>query len=114
VGTPTQRNRHAAKRASGCFLNGLAGSAALPDPPLYSESTEASSALAARQHTTKYVRQMRRQRAEWGLLAHIDVVEAKREDWTRDPFNLIEEDGWFSTEFQQHELTSQGKAQRQL
>ena len=25
------------------------------------------------------------------LLAHIDVVEAKREDWTRDPFTLIEE-----------------------
>ena len=29
------------------------------------------------------------------LLAHIDVVEAKREDWTRDPFKLIEEDGFF-------------------
>ncbi len=29
------------------------------------------------------------------LLAHIDVVEAKREDWTRDPFTLIEENGNF-------------------
>lgn len=29
------------------------------------------------------------------LLAHIDVVEARREDWTRDPFNLVEEDGFF-------------------
>jgi len=29
------------------------------------------------------------------LLAHIDVVEAKREDWERDPFTLIEENGWF-------------------
>ena len=29
------------------------------------------------------------------LLAHIDVVEAKREDWTRDPFTLIEENGYF-------------------
>ena len=29
------------------------------------------------------------------LLAHIDVVEAKREDWSRDPFKLTEEDGWF-------------------
>jgi len=29
------------------------------------------------------------------LLAHIDVVEAKREDWTRDPFTLIEENGFF-------------------
>ena len=29
------------------------------------------------------------------LLAHIDVVEARREDWTRDPFTLIEENGNF-------------------
>ncbi len=29
------------------------------------------------------------------MLAHIDVVEAKREDWARDPFTLIEEDGYF-------------------
>lgn len=29
------------------------------------------------------------------LLAHIDVVEAHREDWTRDPFTLIEEGGYF-------------------
>ena len=29
------------------------------------------------------------------LLAHIDVVEAKREDWARDPFTLVEENGWF-------------------
>jgi acetylornithine deacetylase/succinyl-diaminopimelate desuccinylase-like protein len=29
------------------------------------------------------------------LLAHIDVVEAKREDWSIDPFQLIERDGSF-------------------
>ena len=29
------------------------------------------------------------------MLAHVDVVEAKREDWTRDPFALVEEDGYF-------------------
>ena len=29
------------------------------------------------------------------LLAHIDVVEAKREDWVREPFQLIEENGNF-------------------
>lgn len=29
------------------------------------------------------------------LLAHIDVVEAKREDWERDPFKLVEERGMF-------------------
>ncbi|MFT3967730.1 MAG: M20/M25/M40 family metallo-hydrolase [Sphingobium sp.] len=29
------------------------------------------------------------------LLGHIDVVAAKREDWTRDPYKLIEENGYF-------------------
>jgi acetylornithine deacetylase/succinyl-diaminopimelate desuccinylase-like protein len=29
------------------------------------------------------------------LLAHLDVVEAKREDWTRDPFTLVEENGYY-------------------
>ena len=29
------------------------------------------------------------------LLAHVDVVEARREDWTRDPFTLIEQGGFF-------------------
>jgi acetylornithine deacetylase/succinyl-diaminopimelate desuccinylase-like protein len=29
------------------------------------------------------------------LLAHIDVVEAKREDWNMDPFQFIEKDGFF-------------------
>ncbi|MBN8606125.1 MAG: M20/M25/M40 family metallo-hydrolase [Caulobacterales bacterium] len=29
------------------------------------------------------------------LLAHIDVVDARREDWERDPFTLYEENGYF-------------------
>jgi acetylornithine deacetylase/succinyl-diaminopimelate desuccinylase-like protein len=29
------------------------------------------------------------------LLAHIDVVEANRDDWARDPFTLVEEKGFF-------------------
>src|ERR1700688_2724632 len=29
------------------------------------------------------------------LLAHIDVVEAKREDWSTDPFQFLEKDGFF-------------------
>jgi acetylornithine deacetylase/succinyl-diaminopimelate desuccinylase-like protein len=29
------------------------------------------------------------------LLGHIDVVEAKREDWTRDPFTLVDEGGYY-------------------
>ncbi|MFL6726944.1 MAG: M20/M25/M40 family metallo-hydrolase [Sphingomicrobium sp.] len=28
-------------------------------------------------------------------IAHLDVIEAKREDWARDPFTLIEENGYF-------------------
>lgn len=29
------------------------------------------------------------------LLAHLDVVEARREDWSFDPFKLIEKDGYY-------------------
>ena len=29
------------------------------------------------------------------LLAHLDVVEAKRADWQRDPFKLVEENGYY-------------------
>lgn len=29
------------------------------------------------------------------LLAHLDVVEAKREDWSTDPFTLVEKDGYY-------------------
>ncbi len=28
------------------------------------------------------------------MLAHLDVVEARPEDWTTDPFKLVEKDGW--------------------
>jgi acetylornithine deacetylase/succinyl-diaminopimelate desuccinylase-like protein len=29
------------------------------------------------------------------ILGHLDVVEARREDWTTDPFQFIEKDGYF-------------------
>ena len=29
------------------------------------------------------------------IIGHTDVVEAKREDWTTDPFKLVEKDGYF-------------------
>ena len=29
------------------------------------------------------------------LLGHLDVVNARREDWKRDPYKFIEEKGWF-------------------
>src|SRR4051794_14627870 len=29
------------------------------------------------------------------LLAHLDVVDAKREDWSFDPFTFLEKDGFF-------------------
>jgi acetylornithine deacetylase/succinyl-diaminopimelate desuccinylase-like protein len=36
-----------------------------------------------------------RQRKPILLLAHTDVVEAKREDWSTDPFQFVEKDGYF-------------------
>ncbi len=29
------------------------------------------------------------------LICHLDVVEARREDWTTDPFQLVEKDGYY-------------------
>jgi acetylornithine deacetylase/succinyl-diaminopimelate desuccinylase-like protein len=29
------------------------------------------------------------------VMAHLDVVDAQREDWTTDPFTFVERDGWF-------------------
>jgi acetylornithine deacetylase/succinyl-diaminopimelate desuccinylase-like protein len=29
------------------------------------------------------------------LLAHLDVVQAMREDWSVDPFTFAKKDGWF-------------------
>ena len=29
------------------------------------------------------------------LIGHLDVVEARREDWTTDPFHFVEKDGYF-------------------
>lgn len=29
------------------------------------------------------------------LMAHLDVVDARREDWTSDPYQLVEKDGFF-------------------
>jgi len=34
-------------------------------------------------------------RKAMGIIAHMDVVEARREDWSRDPFTLGEEGGYF-------------------
>src|SRR5580692_7392951 len=29
------------------------------------------------------------------IIGHLDVVEARREDWTTDPFQFVEKDGFF-------------------
>lgn len=29
------------------------------------------------------------------LMAHLDVVDARREDWTTDPYKFVEKDGWY-------------------
>jgi acetylornithine deacetylase/succinyl-diaminopimelate desuccinylase-like protein len=43
------------------------------------------------------VARLRGQRARRPLLlvAHLDVVDARRSDWSTDPFTLVEQDGWF-------------------
>ena len=53
-----------------------------------SEHPKEGSLVAVYPGTSKKLRPML-------LLAHIDVVEANRADWTRDPFTLIEEGGYF-------------------
>src|SRR5919199_1703842 len=51
-----------------------------PDPRKYN--------LVARYHGTGAQRPIL-------LLAHLDVVEAKREDWSFDPFTFLEKDGYY-------------------
>ncbi|NOT08566.1 MAG: M20/M25/M40 family metallo-hydrolase [Gemmatimonadales bacterium] len=29
------------------------------------------------------------------LMAHLDVVDARKEDWTTDPYRFVEKDGWY-------------------
>jgi acetylornithine deacetylase/succinyl-diaminopimelate desuccinylase-like protein len=29
------------------------------------------------------------------IIGHIDVVEARKEDWTTDPYQFVEKDGYF-------------------
>lgn len=55
--------------------------------------------IAPRDHPTKgnvIVRYRGRGRGKPVLfLGHLDVVEARREDWSFDPFKLTEQDGWY-------------------
>ena len=53
-----------------------------------SEHPKEGSLVAVYPGTSKKLRPML-------LLAHIDVVEANRADWERDPFTLVEEGGYF-------------------
>jgi len=50
--------------------------------------TERKKNLVARLHGTG-------KRKPLLFIGHLDVVEARREDWTTDPFQLIEKDGFF-------------------
>ncbi len=46
------------------------------------------------------------------LMAHMDVVEAKREDWKNDPFEFIEKDGIFLRPRQLRQQGRDGRAGR--
>ncbi|HEY8460973.1 MAG TPA: M20/M25/M40 family metallo-hydrolase [Blastocatellia bacterium] len=54
------------------------------------------------------------------LLAHLDVVEAKREDWSFDPFKFLEKDGYYygrgtsDDEEQRRPQLAAGEGQRDL
>jgi uncharacterized protein (DUF885 family)/acetylornithine deacetylase/succinyl-diaminopimelate desuccinylase-like protein len=62
-----------------------AGDTAILAPPERPDDGALIAVLQGRDRTAKPVL----------LLAHIDVVEANRADWERDPFTLVEESGWF-------------------
>jgi acetylornithine deacetylase/succinyl-diaminopimelate desuccinylase-like protein len=63
--------------------------AGFPDADLFVGGAVAKKAnLVARYHGTGA-------RKPLLLLAHTDVVEAKREDWSMDPFQFVERDGFF-------------------
>lgn len=55
------------------------------------------SLLPSRDTTAMLVRIPGRDKAAKPILfsAHMDVVDARAEDWTRDPFTLVEENGYF-------------------
>jgi acetylornithine deacetylase/succinyl-diaminopimelate desuccinylase-like protein len=59
--------------------------AARPDPPRNGEGDRAASRRGGGGPARKAIL----------ILAHMDVVEARREDWSRDPFTLTEEGGYF-------------------
>lgn len=63
--------------------------AGFPDEDVLVVSVGGASALAVR------YRGDGTGRAAMLLLAHMDVVPARREEWERDPFTLIEDDGFF-------------------
>jgi acetylornithine deacetylase/succinyl-diaminopimelate desuccinylase-like protein len=56
-----------------------------------------SSAAPVRRRRTWWcaITKLRRRLKPILLLAHTDVVEANREDWSTDPFQFIEKDGYF-------------------
>ncbi len=58
-----------------------------PDVQVFSPAPQKGN-LVARLHGTG-------KRKPMLLLAHLDVVEAKREDWSVDPFKFLEQDGYF-------------------
>lgn len=52
-------------------------------------------------HAPRYQSLVARYRGRGGgakpilLMAHLDVVDARREDWSTDPYTLVENEGWF-------------------
>jgi len=83
--TPSVGDTHAAAQAMGARL--LAAGFAKADVQVFQSAPKRGNLVARLRGTGK--------RKPLLLVAHIDVVEAKREDWTTDPFKLVEKDGYF-------------------
>src|ERR1035438_10811004 len=48
------------------------------------------------------------------IIGHLDVVEAPREDWTTNPFEFVEKDGYFYGRGRSEEHTSELQSLRHL
>ena len=75
--------------AMASYLAGRFRAAGFPEDDVLMVSVAGASALAVR------YRGDGTRGAAMLLLAHMDVVPARREEWERDPFTLIEDDGFF-------------------
>ena len=72
-----------------------AAAARLLDAGFPAADVEVSGPTASRQNLVARLRGRSAGRKPVLVMAHLDVVDAQRQDWTVDPFTFTERDGWF-------------------